>query len=355
MVRPVRVLPLLAVLAAVAVALVAPGRASARVTPLGEYFQVVVLDRISDATFASLAERGAVGLLRPSYGPTTNRRRALAELVRGAEVNARLGGVPKGKPLIDVDTASVYPNCHKCIVVQLPPRGAPTSNDRLYRIAIIGHGFHGLLSSPTTHIPGLISVVDVAPTAVGGHPATTLSWTPSTDAVGQLSRLGRAIHSNNRLKFPVLFIVAGLLLALALLGVFGLVVMTDNRLGADGGGAIVLGIALAVLGMRLFRLGVSGFVGMLASAAVAVLWIVSRGLAQPGPNHLRSAFSHNGGGLLGSLESRVPLSYVPALHSWQLVTPLLLVLVLAFALAWRGARPREKRDVLRAFGVAVVT
>src|SRR5438874_12943962 len=99
MVRPVRVLPLLAVLAAVAVALVAPGRASARVTPLGEYFQVVVLDRISDATFASLAERGAVGLLRPSYGPTTNRRRALAELVRGAEVNARLGGVPKGKPL----------------------------------------------------------------------------------------------------------------------------------------------------------------------------------------------------------------------------------------------------------------
>ena len=92
MVRPVRVLPLLAVLAAVAVALVAPGRASARVTPLGEYFQVVVLDRISDATFASLAERGAVGLLRPSYGPTTNRRRALAELVRGAEVNARLGG-----------------------------------------------------------------------------------------------------------------------------------------------------------------------------------------------------------------------------------------------------------------------
>ena len=479
MVRPVRVLPLLAVLAAVAVALVAPGRASARVTPLGEYFQVVVLDRISDATFASLAERGAVGLLRPSYGPTTNRRRALAELVRGAEVNARLGGVPKGKPLIDVDKASVYPNCHKCIVVQLPPRGAPTSNDRLYRIAIIGHGFHGLLSSPTTHIPGLVSIVDVAPTALGGHVSTTLSWAPSTDSVSRLSRLGHAIGSNNRLKFPVLFIVAGLLLALALLGlraavtavpaallvnlalgigqvsnevlmcaavsagtmfvalglaracrsesallalyggvvalyalvmvrrpewqavnpfgptqnsrfwgfgnqvetlllaplllgaflarrrfgllgfvlfgVFGLVVMTDNRLGADGGGAIVLGIALAVLGMRLFRLGVSGFVGMLASAAVAVLWIVSRGLAQPGPNHLRSAFSHNGGGLLGSLESRVPLSYVPALHSWQLVMPLLLVLALAFALAWRGARQRETRDVLLAFGVAIAT
>jgi hypothetical protein len=479
MVRPVRLLALLSVLAAAAVALAAPGTASARLTPRGEYFQVYVLDRISDATFASLAKRGAVGLLRPSYGPTTNRRRALAELVRGTEVNARLGGVPNGKPLIDAGKASVYPNCHQCIVLQLPPRGALTSNDRLYRIAIIGHGFHGLLSSPTTEIPGLVSIVDVAPTALGGHPATTLAWTPSSNAVDRLSRLGKAIGSNNRLKFPVLFILAGVLLALALLGlraavtavpaallvnlalgigqvsnevllcaavsagtalvalalarlcrsesallalyggvvalyalvmvrrpewqavnplgptqnsrfwgfgnqvetlllapllagaflarrrfgllgfvvfgVFGLVVMTDNRLGADGGGAIVLGIALAVLGARLFRLGASGFVGLLASAAVAVLWIVSRGLAHPGPNHLRSAFSHDGGGLLASLESRVPLSYVPALHSWQLVLPLLFVLAAAFAVAWRGAKQQSTRDVLLAFGVAIAT
>jgi hypothetical protein len=479
MVRPVRVLPLLIVLAAVGVALAAPGAADARQQPTGASFRVVVLDRISDATFASLAERGAVGLLRPGYGPTTNRRRALAELVRGAEVNARLGGVPKGKPLIDANKASVYPNCHMCIVLQLPPRGAPTANNRLYRIAVIGRNFHGLLSSPTTHIAGLVSIVDVAPTALGGHPATTLAWTPSTNAVGQLAGLGRAIDSNNRLKFPVLFILAGVMLALALLGlraaatavpaallvnlalgmgqvsnevllcaaisagtvlvalglarlcrsesallvlyggvvalyalvmvrrpewqavnpfgptqnsrfwgfgnqvetlllapllagaflarrrfgllgfvvfgVFGLVVMTDNRLGADGGGAIVLGIALAVLGMRLFRLGISGFVGLLASAALAVLWIVSRGLAQPGPNHLRSAFAHDGGGLVRSLESRVPLSYVPALHSWQLVAPLLGVLAAAFALAWRAAHQRATRDILLAFGVAIAT
>jgi hypothetical protein len=314
---------------------------------------------------------------------------------------------------------------------------------------------------------------------LGGHPATTLAWSPSTNAVGHLSRLGHAIGSNNRLKFPVLFILAGVLLLLALLGlraavtavpaallvnlalgigqvsnevllcaavsagtmlvalalsrvcrsesgllalyggvvalyalvmvrrpewqavnpfgptqnsrfwgfgnqietlllapllagaflarrrfgllgfvlfgVFGLAVMTDNRLGADGGGAIVLGIALAVLGMRLFRLGVSGFVGLLASAAVAVLWIVSRGLAEPGPNHLRSAFAHDGGGLLASLESRVPLSYLPALHAWQLVVPLLLALALAFVIAWRGARRQSTRDVLLAFGVAIAT
>lgn len=478
MVRPVRVLPLLALLLAAAVALVAPGSAAARQTPVGARFRVIVLPRITDATFATLAHRGAVGLLRPGYGPTTNRRRALAELVRGTEVNARLGGVPKGRPLIDASKASVFPNCNMCIVLQLPPRGAPTANNRLYRIAVIGQGFHGLLSSPTTHIPGLVSIVDVAPTALQ-HASATLSWTPSTDAVAQTVRLGNAIGANNRLKFPVLFILAGVLLALALLGLraavtavpaallvnlalgmgqvsnevllcaaisggtvlvalalarfcrsetgllalyggvvalyayvmvtrpewqavnpfgptqnsrfwgignqvetlllapllagaflarrrfgvlgfvlfgaFGLVVMTANRFGADGGGAIALGVALAVLGTRLFRLGVKGFLGLLASAAVAVLWIVTRGLATPGPNHLRSAFSRGGVGLLDSLESRVPLSYLPALHEWQMVLPLLFVLAVAFALAWRAARQQSTRDVLVAFGVAIVT
>jgi hypothetical protein len=479
MVRPVRVLPLLVVLAALGVAFATPGKADARLSPRPEYFQVYVLDRISDATFASVAKRGAVGLVRPGYGPTTNRRRALAELVRGAEVSARLGGVPKGRPLINVQKAGAYPNCHVCIVVQLSARGAPTSNNTLYRIAVIGHGYHGLLTSPTTHIPGLVSIVDIAPTALGGHVATTLSWTPSNNAVDRLSRLGKAIGSNDRLKFPALLIVAGVLLALALLGfgaavtavpaallvnlalgvgqvsnevflcaavsagtvlvalalarlcrsegalltlyggivalyalvmirrpewqavnpfgptqnsrfwgignqaetlllvpllvgaflarrrfglvgfalfgVFGLIVMTDNRLGADGGGAIVLGVALAVLGARVFRLGVTGFVGLLASSAIAVLWIVTQGLAEPGPNHLRSAFSGGADGLLASLGSRVPLSYVPALHAWQLVFPLLAILAVVFALAWRAAREQSTRDVLLALGVALVT
>jgi hypothetical protein len=481
MVRPVRLIALFGVALSVCVALAAPGTASARNNPRGETFHVVVVDRISDATWAELAHRGAVGLLRPSYGPTTNRRRALAELVRGTEVNARLGGVPKGKPLINTNKAPVYPNCKACIVVQLPPRGRPIANDRLYRIAVIGGGYHGLLTSPTTHIPGLVSIVDIEPTDYGGHPATSLSWTPSkpTASLAQLSSLDHAIGANNRLKFAALFILAGVLLALALLGlraavtavpaallvnlalgaghvsnevilcaaisagtvlvafvlarlcrsesallalyggvvalyaflmitrpewqavnpfgptqnsrfwgignqvetlllapllagaflarrrfgilgfvlfgVFGLVVMTDNRFGADGGGAIALGIALAVLGTRLFKLGARGFIGLLASAAFAVLWIVSRGLAQPGPNHLRSAFSDHGAGLLSSLESRWPLSYLPALHTWQMVLPLLFMLAAAFALAWRFARQQSTRDLLLAFGVAIVT
>jgi hypothetical protein len=145
------------------------------------------------------------------------------------------------------------------------------------------------------------------------------------------------------------------LLGFALFGIFGLVVMTDNRIGSDGGGAIVLGVALAVLGARLFKLRLSGFLALLGSSALVVLWVVSRGLAQSGPDHLRSAFSNHGAGLLASLASRVPLSYVPALHAWTLVAPLLAVCVATFAVVWRRAQSRATRDLLLALGVAIVT
>jgi hypothetical protein len=99
----------------------------------------------------------------------------------------------------------------------------------------------------------------------------------------------------------------------------------------------------------------SGLIALLAGAAVAVLWLVQRGLSQPGPDHLRSAFSGNGSGLLSSLASRWPLSYLPALHAWTLVVPLALVLTALFVVAWRKANVPATRDLLLALGVALVT
>jgi hypothetical protein len=458
-----------------------PGIASARVWPPSPPYKVFVVDQVSDSAFASLARRGAVGLMRPGFGPTTSYRSALAELVRGAEINSHIGGTPPGKQLIrttHLRGAAQIPNCRMCIVVQLPSGDGKQMNDKLYRVAIVGRGYQGLIVSPTTHIPGLLSIVDILPTALG-RPATGLSWVAAGNQVDRLASLGQQIHANNRLKYAALFSVAGLLLLLALLGlraavtavpaallvnlglgvaqvsdevvltagilggtallafvldrvcrdddallilfggvvalyaatmvsrpewqainpfgptqnsrfwgignqvetlllapllagavlarrrfgppgfvVFGfagLVVMTDNRLGADGGGAIVLGVALAVLGWRLFRLRLGGFIALLGASASAVLWLVQRGLSRQGPDHLRSAFSDGGKGLLASLESRWPLSYLPALHAWMLAAPLLLVLVAVFVVAWRRTQVPATRDLLLALGVALVT
>ena len=140
-------------------------------------------------------------------------------------------------------------------------------------------------------------------------------------------------------------------------GFFGLVVMTDNRIGADGGGAIALGIALAVLGARLFRLGVKRLrrparVG----GARRALDRLARARRSAGPNHLRSAFSDHGAALL--LVAREPLCRSPMCRRCmrgRSSLPLLLVLAASFALAWRSARQQSTRDVLLAFGVAIVT
>ena len=477
MVRPARFLPLLATLAAVVVALGAPGPAAARVLPLGAQFRVVVLDRISDATFALLAQRGAVGLVRPGYGPTTNRRRALAELVRGTEVNARLGGVPNGKPLIDASKARVFPNCNMCIVLQLPPRSAPTANDRLYRIAVIGRGFHGLLTSPTTRIPGLVSVVDVAPTALG-HVLGGMKWVPARNSIADVASLGAQIHGEDRLKYAGVFIATAIVILVALLGwsaartaipaallanlvlgamdvtnevaivtvftaatllgtlclarvcrddlallglivlvlvayllVFakrpdwaavtplgpdqnlrfwgigdqiatlllapllmgaviarqrlgwfgfaafsflGLFVMTDNRLGANGGGAIGLGLGLALLGARLSRRGLIALIGAVAASAVIVLAIVQHGLTSPGPNHLRSAFGNGITGFFHVAANRVPLVYTPAMRDWPLTLPLAILLIGSGVLVFRTTRARVARDLFVALAAGLI-
>jgi hypothetical protein len=478
MARRACLLSLLAIVAASAVALAAPGTAVARQSPPGAPFHLYVLDRIDHATFMTLARRGAVGLMRPGYGPTTNRRRALAELVRGAEVNARLGGVPGGRPLIDASKAHTFPNCHLCIVVQLPPRGRPFANHRLYRLAVIGRGFHGLLTSPTTRIRGLVSIVEIAPTALG-HTRGGLSSTASRAPVAHLDGLRAQIHGEERLKYAGLFIAAAIVILLALLGwsgaartaipaallanlavgmlhvtnevaivalftaasaagalllaracrddlallgavtfvlvaylfvlvkrpewaavaplgpdqnlrywgigdqigtllfapllvgaviarqrfgwlgfaafsLLGLFLMTDNRLGANGGGAIGLGLALAVLVARATRRGRLALAGAVTASAAIVLAIVRHGLASPGPNHLRSAFGSGVSGFLDVAAHRVPLVYAPALHDWPLTLPLAILLVASGFFAFRVTRARAARDLLLALGAGLL-
>jgi len=458
------------------------GSATAKTMPAASPpFRVVIVDSLDQAQLRNLASRGASGLLVPEVGPTTNRRQAVAALVRGAEVNARLGGVPLGQPLLSpshVSHVSSLLAANDVIIVSLPPRGAPRANDRRYPIVVVGRGFHGVLESPTTRIDGLVSVVDIAPTALGLHRGS-LSSAPSRDPVARLARLDQQIHANNRLKLPALIIIAsgvmllaavrpraamtavlgallvsvglgaaqvsseplilaaliagtvggglwlsrafptderllalivgvlalhlllfvvrpswvavtplgptqnsrfwgignqletlllvpllaGALLAwrrfgsvgLVAFAVLGLVLVTDNRFGSDGGGAIVVGVAFAFLGTRVLRLGARGFVTILLLAATFVLGIVSYNLHAPGPDHLRSAFGHGLSGLARVVENRVPLAYLPALHNWPLLLPLALWFLAAFLVALRVAHGRASGDLVVALGLAIGT
>jgi hypothetical protein len=137
-------------------------------------------------------------------------------------------------------------------------------------------------------------------------------------------------------------------------GALGLFMMTDNRFGSDGGGAIVLGLALAFLGARELRLGKRGFVLLLGAAAAVVLKVVSANLNAAGPDHLRSAFSSGLSGVWAVAENRWPLSYLPAIANWPVVLPLLLWFVGSFAVALFVARRRPTRDFVVTLGIATV-
>jgi hypothetical protein len=461
-----------------AAGLIAIAPAAAKTVPGSPPFRVVIVDHLAGWQLRQLARHGAVGLLVPGAGPTTNRRQALAQLVRGRQMNAHLGGVPDGPRLLSATLATGTPSHARTIVVTLPPRGGPVANDKRYWVAVLGGGFHGLLVSKTTRIPGLVSIVDIAPTALG-HLRGSLTSRPSSHAIAHLRSLNAQIHANNRLKLAALIVLAcfaallaavrpraaltavpaalfasialgalqvtnevailavlivvtlvgGLALerlcrtdvALLLLfvsvvvvhmyllsvrpgwvaltplgptqnsrfwgignqletlllapllggaaiaarrfgalgfiafGALGLFMMTDNRFGSDGGGAIVLGIALAFLGARTLRLGIRGFVTLLLGCALVVLKIVSANLSTSGPDHLRSAFGQGLGGLWAVARNRVPLSYAPAIHNWQVVLPLALWFLISFGIALYAAWRRPPRDFVVALGLAMAT
>jgi hypothetical protein len=143
-------------------------------------------------------------------------------------------------------------------------------------------------------------------------------------------------------------------LGFAVFSLLGLFVMTDNRLGANGGGAIALGLALAVLGARLSHRGLPAFVGALTIAGAIVFAIVRHGLAAGGPNHLRSAFGSGISGFLDVAVNRVPLVYAPAVHDWLLTFPLAVLLVASGALAFHLTQARAARELLFALGVGLL-
>lgn len=442
-------------------------------------FRVFVVPNISDRQLAGLARRGAVGLMTPGAGSKTNRRYAVASLVRGVNVSPYLNTVSPGPVLLALSHASHLPRASGVIILTLPPRGRLEANDRRYPIAVVGGNFHGLLTSATTRIPGLVSIVDVAPTALA-HLRGSLESVRSRHPVASLEQLDRQVHANNRLKMPMLIIVslalvllacvrprlalpavvAALLsdLALGALGfanepflvaamvigtliggsviafwtrsaerllativvvlalyyallvlrpawvaitplgptqnsrfwgignqletlllapliagsalaarrygvigflafaMFGMVLITDNRLGADGGGAAVFAVALAITGARMLGLGRRGVLTLLLANVTVALGIISVNLHHSGPNHMRSVFARGLDGISTVFANRVPLAYAPALHQQlPLLIPLAVLFALTVAVSIRTSSGRTRDLVIAAVCAIVVS
>jgi hypothetical protein len=440
-------------------------------------FRVVVVPDLKVADLERLSSRGAVGLLVPGAGPKTSMRAARASLDRGEVRNSLRDGLPAGAPLITHETAA-EPPAGPAIVLSLPT-GGEQANDRRYPIAVLGAGYSGLLTSDSTRIPGLVSIADVAPTALGGNDG--LGSEPDAEPVAELERLDERIDANNgtrktasRLAAVLLVLlalvapraavlsVAALLAANLVLGIVGsssesvllasvvlavavggpaaslavrsaegvglalaavlgahllaflvderwvalsplgptqnarfygisnlletlllvpalaggallarrhfallwvvaaiaFVVIAANRFGADGGGAIVLAVAFAVLAAALAGARRRGLALAIAAALALVVGAIALEAATGATSHVTRALESGPDGLASELRDRVALSYARATEHWQNVAIVLGGILALGALAIRMLRssiPLAERALPLAFLAAIAT
>ena len=198
--------------------------------------RVVVVPDLELADLEALSPRGAIGLLVPDAGPETSADRSLAALERGAVRNSLLGDKPAGERVLEVTFARNVPP-GPAIVLGLP-RGGTQPNDRRYPIAVLAPGYRGLVTSPSTRIPGLVSVVDVAPTALDRDDG--LGSARAADPVAALAELDERIRDNRAAKAAVLLLSLALIVAVAIflpavvLPAFAAILLANLVLGIAG-------------------------------------------------------------------------------------------------------------------------
>ena len=156
---------------------------------------------------------GAFGLLVPGAGPETSRKQALAALVRGEVRNSLRGGPPEGQPVIKVDELAGTP--HPPFILVSLPKGGMQSNDKRYQVLVVAPGYRGILVSDSTRISGLVSIADIAPTALGEEDA--LGSQPDSDPGATLADLDARIDGHNDSRVPAGLLAAVILIVLALL------------------------------------------------------------------------------------------------------------------------------------------
>jgi hypothetical protein len=193
----------------------------------------------------------------------------------GAALGLLVAG--RGKTVSPEDAERVLakvpvPRCPCPITIHLTLPQKKEHNVRRYRIAISGGGYHGLLLSDRTRIPGLVSIYDIEPTVEaldeGETPPVTSRDDP--DPEGTLRELDTRLTETHGSRGPASYVVFGLGALFALLALF-------LRSPFWGRAAILVGpVALAAaLGLSAFEVTTPrtvglGLLGITGCGAVAI-------------------------------------------------------------------------------------
>lgn len=242
---------------ALGLVLAAAGAAAPAALPAERQRVAVIVVPSFSPVFAS--PKAAHGLLVAGEGATVSRRGALASLLHGALGNAIVdSGVPGGRPKISLSTRPAETTFY----VALPPPGKHHNVVR-YPIAVIGPGYHGLLTSSATHLTGLIAISDVAPSVLalrrGDRPPVRSR--ASSDPLGYLRSFdSRLTHAHDSRTGGVLVLV-GLMVALGLLAL-----ATGSR--AVGRAAFLAAPSCLVVSLILSAAGVTSVTEIVVALAL---------------------------------------------------------------------------------------
>lgn len=204
---------------------------------------------------------GALGLYVPGAGGTVSRAGAIAALRRGTVENDL--DKPHGKILVDLAFGVPIEPLQPGVYISLPPPGEHPNTKR-YGVMIFGAGYDGILTSESTRIRGLVSIADIAPTAVALQEGRSppIRSKPDPDAFEDLRRLDARltrVHHDRGWVFVtvVLTIIALAAFAPRAAGLGGAAAMTASLL-LSWAGATRFGLVIAAMAALTIVLAVAG-------------------------------------------------------------------------------------------------
>ena len=195
---------------------------------------------VPDFDPGAYADKGAVGLFVPGAGSTVSRERALASLVRGRVISSLVH--LDGDEILRLSEAPAATT----IYVALPPPGSRHNVVR-YPVAIVGSGYSGLLRSESTRIDGLVSLADIAPSALAlaRGEAPPITARSDADPAATLERLDERLTRAHDAREGATLVLVGWMVGLALVGLLAR--------SATAGRAAVLAAPVALAAALLVR------------------------------------------------------------------------------------------------------